>query len=248
MCVVLGLAACGGSSGSGNPDAPMADGPEGIDAAPDAPPDGPPAPATITLTGTATARAINGAQPVAGATIGAYQSVNETTPVATATSAADGTFTLTITTGGSALDGYLKATKTGYADSYLYSPAPIATDMANLPINMLTTGNYGTLYALTQTQQGANKGTIAVIVQDSALAPIAGATVAGTPAATYKYDGANGLPSNSATVTAADGVGYYLNAPLGAISVTAAKTGATFTAHTVKVFADSLTTTVIVKQ
>ena len=224
----------GGTDGANQVDGPTADAPM--------------APAMITISGTATSRSIGGSQPVAGAIVGAYKSSDEATPVAMATTDAQGNFTITVMTGGVALDGFLKATKAGMATTYLYAPDPIAMDTTMVPINMVTTGNYGTLYTLTQTQEQANTGVIALIVQDAAKMPVAGATMTSTPAGTYKYNGANGLPSNNATMTAADGTAYFLNAPLGAVTVGANKAGTTFKSHGVKVFASSLTTTLVVPQ
>ncbi|MBA3818937.1 MAG: hypothetical protein H0X17_08600 [Deltaproteobacteria bacterium] len=243
--LLLGCFACGGDDGgnTGGADA-STDSSGTIDASVD----GPIAPAMITLSGTATSRTVQGAQPVADAVIAAYRNADEATPVAMTTTTASGAFTLMVPTGGVALDGFLKATKAGFVATYLYAPAPIAADTAMLPIIMLTTGTYGTVYVLAGVGEQANKGTIAVVVTDAANMPVAGATVSSTPAATYKYNGANGLPSGSATATAADGVAYMMNAPLGPVTVTAAKAGSTFAAHAVKAFDGALTTTLIVPQ
>lgn len=210
--------------------------------------DAPSAPAMITLTGRATARAITGTQPVADATIAAYRSSDEATAVATTTTDAQGNFTLTVATGGTALEGFLKATKANHATTYLYTPEPIAADTANVPINMLTTGNYGTLYTLTQVQEGANTGVVAMVVTDANDMPVPGATITSTPAGTYRYNGNGGLPNASASQTAADGTAYVMNAAPGPMTLDAAKAGSTFRANTVKVFPESLTTTLIIPQ
>ncbi len=240
--LLLGLFACGGDSGGGGGTDAATD----TSATADAAVDGAPAPAMITLSGTATSRTTGGAQPVAGAVIAAYRNTDEATPLAMTTTGTNGTFTLSVPTGGVALDGFLKATKAGFVVTYLYAPKPITADMAMLPMNMLTTANYGNLYALTATGQQASKGTVALVVTDAVTMPVAGATISSTPAATYKYNGSNGLPSSSATATAADGIGYMLNAAPGAIAISATKTGSTFASHTVKVFDGALTTTLIV--
>jgi hypothetical protein len=256
LIAILGLAACGSSSskavdapnGSGS-DAnnPLIDAPPPIDAAIDAPP----APAMITISGTASAPSVMGTTVVAGVTVGAYRSSNDTTPVKTATTDAQGNFTMTITTGGVALDGYLKGTKTGYADTYLYPEAPIAADFAGVPLNMLTSGNNGTFQLLSTIAQGnqmTGNGVIALEVLDAPLPagnPVAGATVTTNPAASvYRYDN-NGLPSAQATSTSTDGRAFGFNEAVGAHSVTAHKAGSTFKTHTVKAFADSLTTTFV---
>lgn len=201
---------------------------------------------TITISGTASSRGLGGTTPVDAATIAAYRSTDDANAVAMATTDAQGNFSITLDTGGTALVGYLKATKNGFAATYVYSPDPLAANTTGIPVNMLTTGTYDTLYSLTQVQQAANTGTIAMIVRDAANMPVAGATVSSTPAGTYKYNGGNGLPNASAMMTQADGTGYVMNAPVGPITVTATKAGTTFRGFPVKAFADSLTTTLVI--
>ena len=256
LIAILGAAACGSSHASKAPDAPNGGGSDANNTMIDAPNqqvdasvDAPPAPATITISGTANSRTANGAQPVSGATIAAYNNTSSTA-VATTTTNAQGAWTLTINTGGIALDGYIKASLTGYVDSYLYSEAPIAMDETNVPINMLTSGNYMLLSALANGGQTNNNGVIAIEVLDAPLPggnPIAGATITTNPAGSpYRYD-AGGLPNGQATATDTDGIGYGFNEAPGAHSVTAHKSGLTFKTHTVKAYALSLTTTFVSK-
>src|SRR5262245_38418254 len=123
------LAACGSDSKGGD---------DGDDAPPiDAKIDAPPAPAMITITGMALERIATGTRPVVNATIAGYRNSDEATAVAMTTTDPQGMFTLRVTTGGEALDGYLKATATGLKDTYLYPPAPIAADTV-APINMVS--------------------------------------------------------------------------------------------------------------
>src|SRR5690242_11611807 len=127
ILIAIVAAAAGGSSSSKSIDAPgsdRSDAPRPIDAA-DNGPDAtmvaaPPAPAMSTSSGPARAPRLTGTTVVAGVTVGAYRSTDHVNPVTTATTDDQGNFTLTITTGGVALDGYLKGTKTGYVDTYLY--------------------------------------------------------------------------------------------------------------------------------
>lgn len=244
----LFLVGCGDDGGSNSGiDAPGGvDSSVDIDAAPTA--DAPTAPAMITISGVATERTLGGSPVIVGATIAAYRATNEATPVAMATTDAQGKFTMTISTGGFALEGYLKATKAGMVVTYLYAPAPIAMDMANVPINMVTPGNYGTLYTITQVGEQANTGIVAMVVTGAnTMTPVAGAMMTSMPSGTYKYN-ASGIPSSTATVTGTDGVAYFLNAPLGTVKVGAQSTGMAWQSHGVKVFTSSLTTTLVVPQ
>src|SRR5262249_8875826 len=112
--------------------------PEGLPVRMDAAIDAPPAPAMITLTGIAAERTLTGPVPVAGATIAAFTNNNETNALASVTTASDGSFTLPILTGGFALDGFLKATKTGLVDTYLYPAGFVASDLDGIPVQMIS--------------------------------------------------------------------------------------------------------------
>src|SRR5882672_11135911 len=132
------LVACGGSSGgNGNPDSNTGhDGNGNVDAKifMDAPPFVPP---TITVTGNASRPQLGPSIPQQNVVIGAYKSSDEVTPIATATTDAMGNFTMTITTGGLPVDGFLKATKATFLDTYLYPPAPLIADFAMARVLML---------------------------------------------------------------------------------------------------------------
>src|SRR5437762_1780881 len=125
------VVACGGGSSGNDVDAPVGggdDAPGSIDAAIDSPP----APAMITISGTVTQQTLGGPQAVNGAAVGAFQNSDKTTAVTTATSNAQGAYTLTLNTNGVALDGFLKVTKSGLADTYVYPVDPIAMDLAGV--------------------------------------------------------------------------------------------------------------------
>lgn len=207
--------------------------------------DAPPAAQTVNISGTATARDASGGSPLQGVTIAAYSNTDENTPVAMATTDASGNYTLMITTNGTALDGYLKATFSGYLDTYLYPPAPVTADFAGASINMVTQNTFDLLSnTLCRANQMSTNGAIAVIVVDSASMAVGGATVASSPAASKYCYNSGGLPSSSATATDTDGVAYMFNVT-GQATVSAMKSGATFKSHAVKARAGALTTTLI---
>jgi hypothetical protein len=227
------LAACGSSSGSST-DSKTADTPN--------------VPANITVTGTASERSLSGTNPVAGIVVAAYSNDAPTTVVAMTTTDASGNYTLTVPTMGKPVDGFFKATKSGYVDTYLYAPAPIIADFSGASLNMLSPGNFSLLSGtLCNANQDAAKGTIAVeVVQAVATSPttIGGAMVTASPAATkYCYD-QGGVPNKSATMTDTDGVAVMFNVT-GAVTVSASMTGATFKSHTVNATAGAFTTTLI---
>ena len=242
------IAACGGDSKPANVDAPTGGGGGGggdVDASIDAPGGG--GGAAIKVSGTTTERTLTGMAVVSGATIAAYRNGDDATPVVMATSAADGTFTLSIPTTGGPLDGYLKATKSGLKDAYLYPPTAITADIA-APVNMIKQETWDTLVsvAIGAGNQQADKGLIALLVVSGLTAdstPVAGAVVTSTPESTVRYN--NGLFPNGTTSTAADGLAFLLNVATDSVTVSAKKGTTTYQSHSLKARANVFTTTII---
>jgi len=204
--------------------------------------------AMITITGTAKSNSGTSTSPLAGVTIGAYSNSDENTAVATATSDTAGNYTLTVTTGGHPLDGFIKATISGYLDTYLYPPAPLAADFNGAALNIITQNTYDLVSNLCMGAQMSTNGGIALEVVDGSGTAIGGATVSSTPAAgKYCYNASNGFPSKDATVTNTDGLAYMFNVT-GQATVTASESGKTFSSHSVKARAGALTTTQVVGQ
>lgn len=223
------FAACGGSSSTPTVDTPTVA-------------------SMITVSGTASERSLSGTNPVAGITVAAYSNAAPTTVVAMTTTDASGNYSLMVPTGGKPVDGFFKATKSGYVDTYLYAPAPITADFAGASLNMLTPSNFNLLSStLCNANQDSAKGTIAVeVVQAVASSPttIGGAMVSASPAATkYCYD-QGGIPNKNATMTDTDGVAVMFNVT-GQVTVSATMSGATFKSHTVNATAGAFTTTLI---
>ncbi len=227
---VFVAAACGSSGGgSKTPDAPSN------------------VPAMINISGTASERSLSGTTPVSGAVVAAYSNSAPTTVVAMTTTDASGNYTLMVPTMGKPVDGFVKATKTGYMDTYLYAPAPLTADFSMASINMLTPNEFGLLSGtLCGVTQDAAKGTVAVETVDPTGATVAGVTVASSPAASkYCYDsGSPSYPNKTATMTDSDGVAVMFNVT-GSVSLSATLSGATFKSHTVNAVAGAFTTTLI---
>jgi hypothetical protein len=209
----------------------------------DAPPN---VPAMITVSGMATERSAGGTAPLNGVMVGAYRNSDPNTAVVMAMSDATGMYSLNIPTNGMPLDGFVKATYNGVLDTYLYPPKPLVADFASASIFMVSANTLDLLSnLLCRSQQDLAKGVVAVLVSDSANAPVAGATVSSTPAAVKYCYNMGGSPSMSATMTDADGIGYMLNVTAGEVTVMASKSGLTFSSHKVNARAGTLTTTVI---
>lgn len=248
LCVAL--VGCGDESGGGggNPtsDAAMS-GPDAKQFL-DAPPT---QTVEVTVSGQATSQDAQGSQPQAGVTIEAFRNADENTPLATTVTDAQGNYSLTIQTNGEAIDGFLKATKTGFKTTYLYPPYPLMMDFNMASVIMVTQATWDVLNNIAAGgQQQPGNGLVALIVTDGAN-PVGGAKVTSNPAPTpeTRYNelvGTVALPSSTAMETHTDGVAYLFNLPPGQVTVSATKAGMTFASHNVKAWADELTTTVIV--
>jgi hypothetical protein len=204
----------------------------------------------ITVSGNATKREGLNSNPAAGVTVAAYKNGDDATVIAMATTDAAGHYTMTIPTGGVALDGYLKGTLGGFLDTYLYPPKALAADFDMASMNMVNQSTLDTLSgSLCKNAQDSTKGLIAVIVADANNSALPGAMVSSTPEAMkycYNKSGTLGtIPNDTATVTETDGIGYMINLPPGNVSVTATKANYTFPSHSVEARAGVLTTTVI---
>jgi len=230
----LGLAACGDDGGGG---------PGGADAAIDVTVN-----TTITISGVASEITVSGRAPLAGVAITVYKTSDDSMIAMTTTDAA-GAFTVSAPSNGAPIDGYLKATKTGLKDTYLYPPGPLATDFAGATTLMLkqSTQNLANQLAGAAAPDPA-KGWVALLVVDGQLAtsaPITGASVTAAPTGEIHYNSSAGIPQAQATSTAADGIAYAMNVPAGQVMVGAAKTGLTFHAHSVNARADKVTLTLV---
>lgn len=260
LVMVVAAAACG-DDGASNPDALVI-----IDAAnPDAPnPDAPPpidapnydfscyqnqAPtpaATVTISGTVQEFSGTSIAPAMGATVvtctGDCQGANNLGSVGPTT--VNGQFTTApITTNGTAVEGYLRITKAGQWATYMYPDAPLAANVAGIPVLLLNNLIVSNLHLLiTDEPQAAGNGLLAVAVTDCSTPPmgIDDATVTVTQ---------NGVPVDDEPVGAgaaspqAAGAFLVTNVPPGDTTVTATYNGMTFRTHVVRSYADALTIT-----
>jgi hypothetical protein len=208
-------------------------------------------PAMITLTGTTSSVGIAGKAAAAGVAVEIHLASDDSM-IGSGTSDGSGNYSISVATHGAAVDGYLTAAMgTTYVPTYLYPPKPLSADFSGATVLLLTSSTLSTAAALGGTSQTSGDGFIGADVFDASAAPVAGATVTatvdGAADGTVVYDGSgsSALPSNSATSTAADGTSYVFSVTPGTATVAASKSGITFSSHTVKTYADSVTLTII---
>mgnify|MGYP003575657376 CR=1 FL=1 len=201
------------------------------------------APALIQIDGQILGNALSPG-PISNAIVTAFR-VGVTDSIATATSNTPGFYALSISTGGTPVNGYLRVTHSGQVDTYAYPSRPLA---GNLTTNVLmpTQGELDFLALAVGVTQSASNGLIGVVVKDCNGAEVAGATVSITPAgsSTVRYNSGS-APSSTATATSADGVAYVFNVPAGDVTVMATANGHTLRQHVVNARAAVVTLTEI---
>lgn len=241
------LGACGddGGGGGGNADASVG-GPDAF-VQQDAPPT---TTVEVTVSGTASERNAQGGGVLADVKIEAFRNANEGMPIATTMTDGFGNYSLTIQTMGESIDGYLKASRAGFLDTYLFPPYPLMMDFSEATVIMVTEQTYDALSTLTQANQDPTKAVIGLVVTDG-MTPVAGATVTSNPASMpdARYNQMVGnvvLPTTQATSTYTDGVAYLFNLPPGKVTVSAMHPTLTLNSHSLKVRAGALNTTVVV--
>lgn len=260
---LLSFAACSGD-GAAKPDAPLIHLDAAIDAIPDAPPpiDAPnydftclnnTAPtniaATVTISGTAQEIYLNGTSPGIRANgdvaVKACKGdcMNANNLGTTASTVGTGAYsTASLTTGGTAVDGYLDATKVGDRRTLVYPPSPVAQSQNNVPILQFSTAAFNALNAIGLiSQNDQNNGMIGIVVTDCMNTPIDGAAVTAKQGGNAAGDAPLDLGPLSQGM--APGTWLITNVPPGDTTVSASYLGMTLRAHVVKSVLAATTTT-----
>jgi hypothetical protein len=268
----LALAACGDDASS-HPDAavvPPADAAV-VDAAPipdavptpDAvpPPDARPAdlscvgmeppvgvvPDPLTIAGHTISISAGAPASVAGAAV-EVRKVSDDSVLASATSAADGTYTVSVATAGASVTGYIHAAADSFAPSNLFPPDPIQASIGSLTVPLFATSLLPLLATLAGTAIVPGDGIAILQINDCAGESMAGVQVqlVGTNADTKIVYGAGsqGLPNPQATATDESGTVFVINIPPGPITIKGTY-GAGANMHSVEArcFADQATLT-----
>jgi hypothetical protein len=162
------------------------------------------------------------------------------------TSFTDGSYSVTFATGGTPVDGFLRVLKSGLLPTYAYPSRPLAGNLTNNNVLVITSIEFGILATAVDESHTAGNGFIGVVVKDCSGTPLAGATVqTNPPGANAVHYNVAGAPSSTATSTAADGLAYVFNVPAGNVTVMATASGHTLRQHVVNARADVITLTEI---
>lgn len=262
LCIALfALAACGDDGGStGDDDGGPIDAPGSVIDAVDMP-DGPAgaygcvgdphpttAPDTINISGIAESIDQNGTQPLANVVVTARTSADA--ELATDTSAATtGDYALQVTTGGTPLNGFLRGQIASYKTTYIYPPAPISGDFANIPVLMVSNTTYAFISFIAGTDaQTSTEGLVGILVVDCTGTPVAGATVtvSGADPANVRYPQGTTVPQDNSGATDTSGIALVFKVPMNTtVTVDASSPGHEFEEHVINVRPDAITTTVV---
>lgn len=199
------------------------------------------APALVNVTGRVTANVLS-PNPVPGAFVFGFRTAGTDT-LAADTTDTPGNYSLSITSGGAPVNGYVRVTDGSHLDTYAYPAVPLAGDVTE-NVLMVSSNEFATLAAAAGITPVPGDGFIGLVVRNCAGAPVEGATVTSNPAGTVRYNTA-GFPSSSATSTASDGVAYIANVTAGNVTVQANASGHALRQHIVNARAGAITLTEI---
>jgi hypothetical protein len=271
LCAAFVMLAACGSDNEKKPDAKVVipDAPIDSKVFNDAPVDAPPnydfsclgsgagtVASSVTVSGTTETinSGLNGLMPVGSVQVDTCPSSSLTCPTGgtgarldrVTSDATAGTFTTgNLTTGGTALDAYLKATKTGYRTTYVYPPNPLAASIPSTnggaPVFMLTPGQFSLITGFAGITPTAGDGTLVIAVVDCQNNPVTGATI------TVKQGGTDvGMQVNNPM---AMGAVLQFNVPAdtaaGGTDIGVTYNTTTYPVHHITSFADSDVTTAV---
>lgn len=184
------------------------------------------APASITVSGTIGDFL---AGPLDSVKVQAFKT-GTVSPIDSAVTDGQGHFSMTVTTGGTPLDGYVHASKSGYIDTYAYPSAPLPAT-ATLSFPMVTAAEFNLLATNAGVTPAAGKASLGLLPIDCTGAAVTGALVYTNPSAQAYTNGAGDF--------------FVFNATPGSTDVSATYQSHIFHTHSIVAVADAVTITVI---
>jgi hypothetical protein len=134
----------------------------------------------ITVSGSTQALSMGGADPVPNADIDFFKTGTATSLATVMTDAAGAFATGNIATGGTPVDGFVRAMEPTYRTTYLYPPNLVTASLTGVPVIMISNATFGLLEMFSgTTQDDTNNGLLVIAVTDCSAdqTPIAEATV-----------------------------------------------------------------------
>jgi hypothetical protein len=176
------------------------------------------APATINIHGTM--YDITGMMPLAGATVSVVVGVSNTT-LGSATTAGDGSYSISVSTGGQPVDAYVIASAPNYMNTAAYPAVPYSADAAIL-FGLVTPAGAQNLGNVAGAPYDTTDGLLQVGITDCVGQPLSGAVMQNPQPtkATERYVVGNTLPA-SATMTDSSGTVYLINVTPSAVTLDA---------------------------
>ena len=160
------------------------------------------------------------------------------------TSAGDGSFSLSVATGGSPLPVYFLTRIASHWDTYTFPAQPLYADVPAVVLRNLSSSEINVSATVSGGAQMVGNGVILLTVRDCRQTTVTGATASTMPSLTPRYLVA-GVPSATAMATSADGTAAFFNAAPGNYVVDAGINGQSLREQTVTVYANALTVAVV---
>ena len=202
------------------------------------------APDPVALSGTATTLSGTTSVPAPGVKVQALHISDNSAITASVTTDSSGAYSLSLPTGGNALDVYLRASKSGDRDTTVFPATNLFADSTGGEVVIITQSDFDFLAQLSNKSQSSSKGAVGVIVTDCDGTVLQGAVITTQPSVPVVYVN-NGTPDTSATSTDATGVGLVFNVPAGSVTLSATVNGMTLRSHTINAIAGVTTTAAI---
>ncbi len=200
------------------------------------------APDPVTLSGTAQTLSGTTAVPAKGVAITAVK--GDGTTLSTATTDSAGAYSLSLPTGGNALDVHLTATKSGDRPTALFPATKLYMNTDAGLILIISQSDFDFLASLSGENQKSSKAAIGLAVVDCEGNTLSGATVTTDPPGDVVYV-SGGQPDTNATSTDSSGVALLFNVPAGNVTVSAIVGGMTLRSHSINAAAGVTTTAAI---
>jgi hypothetical protein len=194
------------------------------------------APANINVTGSTQSFSMSGSDPVDAAVVDVFKNSDTTTSLANDTSDATGAFELmNIATGGTPIEGYIRASKAAFRTTYMYPPSAVNADLTGVPVIMFANAFFDAVAAQLGGQDDATSGvmlfavtdcdnTMQTLIGDASVTVEQGGTMVGTMIGLGLVD-----PS-------LDGTYLVTNVPDGETQIKATYDGMAFPVRTVRVY------------